>query len=166
MIEWKMIVIGRKKMTERRQKKAPLPSVYGKDGREEMRRNFIREKMVAVTKTKGVCPYLLLDDRIYCDYKVKSTKLRPTLSTVIWTGYVRGYDAITQTLFVSPFTDSTEMGIASVTKAKTSYMPWKLSNIITLYIEKEVEERIATKIKQRIAERKLKRSLSADTLLH
>jgi hypothetical protein len=141
-----------------------IPSLYGKEGREAMRRSLIREKMVSVTKTKGVCPYLLLDDKLYCDYRTKGLKLNSPSKIVIWTGYVRAYDTKTETLYVSPYTDSIEMGVAALTKSKTSYMPWKISNIVTLYIEREVEGRIAARIREKQAERKLKRSLSADPL--
>jgi hypothetical protein len=130
--------------------RVPLPNIFGREAKAKMRKEYLSEKTEAIvghSRIKRVSEYLLLDDRLYCDYLVDTGKLDIPKKQVTYTGYFRGYDAKTATIFVSPYVDSTELGIVSGLHGKVSYLSWPTEKIEALYINKDDLHRITTKIK-------------------
>jgi hypothetical protein len=134
-------------------KRVPKPVnslIFGIGAKNEMRRKYLAEKTVTVKNVRGIANHLLLDDRLYCDYKPDKNKPAKSKATmVLYTGYFRAYDPDEETIYVSPYTDSIEMGVSSITNTKTPYLLWQLPNIMLLYIEKDVEKRIHRKVLSR-----------------
>lgn len=144
-------------MTDRRKPKA-ADKIFGREAKESMRKAYLAEKCVGISKNvRKIAEHLLLDDRLYCDYAKEKERLDDEEVTVIYTGFFRGYDPTEDAIFVSPYTDSTELGLLKIASKKIGLLKWSVEKVKCLYIEKPVEERIVERLKTKSKESGRKR---------
>lgn len=121
------------------------PNLYTKESKAEMLRRYLYEKTVSIEKFRPYLSDLLLDDKLHCDYRKPGTKLNAP-SEMLYAGYYRGIEE--GHIYVSPYPDSVEKGLAMMLKRTIVHMKWDLNNIVRLYIDRETEKRIYRKIKR------------------